>query len=226
MIKAKTQWCDILNARFLIEIIFWNTLSYFLFFSIAFMNQHHYDGAITSSEWIIYNYNSNKSCWFFLYFFHEWFCFFRVLCQLEYDLLFYPIVTRIIHLSDFEFSISVKQYFLVSDKIQLMQTYLILTDSFTTYTKAESGLSIYRYTMKHYDTYKKRLRHLFLKAIVTGMIADMPSHIRTLFPFLGSVRILSCFASSSHHSDSFWIHSCLRSYRREYNKGTSLIAIM
>ncbi len=58
---------------------------------------------------------------------------------------------------------------------------------------------------------------------VTGMIADMPSHIRTLFLFLGSVRILSCFASSSHHSDSFSIHSCLRSYRREYNKGTSLI---
>ncbi len=54
------------------------------------------------------------------------------------------------------------------------------------------------------------------------MIADMPSHIRTLFLFLDSVRILSCFASS-HHSDSLSIHSCLRSYRREYNKGTSLI---
>ncbi len=58
---------------------------------------------------------------------------------------------------------------------------------------------------------------------VTGMIADMPSHIRTLFLFLDPVRILSCFASSSHHSDSLSIHSCLRSYRREYNKGTSLI---
>ncbi len=61
--------------------------------------------------------------------------------------------------------------------------------------------------------------------LVTGMIADMPSHIRTLFLFLDPVRILSCFASSSHHSDSLSIHSCLRSYRREYNKGTSLIRL-
>jgi hypothetical protein len=61
---------------------------------------------------------------------------------------------------------------------------------------------------------------------VTGMIADMPSHIRTLFLFLDPVRILSCFASSSHHSDSLSIHSCLRSYRREYNKETSLITCM
>jgi hypothetical protein len=67
--------------------------------------------------------------------------------------------------------------------------------------------------------------HIFCLAgrYVTGMIADMPSHIRTLFLFLGPVRILSCFASSSNHSDSLSIHSCLRSYRREYNKGTSLI---
>jgi hypothetical protein len=58
---------------------------------------------------------------------------------------------------------------------------------------------------------------------VTGMVADMPSHIRTLFLFLGSVRIPSFFASFFHHSHSVSIHSCLRSYRREYNKGISLI---
>jgi hypothetical protein len=53
---------------------------------------------------------------------------------------------------------------------------------------------------------------------VTGMIADMPSHVRTLFLFLGSMRIPSFFASFSHHSDSLSIHSCLRSYRRKSNK--------